>query len=169
MSPVSLLFWDGVGKREGQNAVIAPPESWQIVGVKLTQWFEPSTAAGSGTPQFVVIGLPGQTGHTCLAVSSQTVKTRSISKFTPVLAAQSCRRQLGKLSLAQRHRVDCAFGLAAGAIGSEGWETLLIHDCLGHDGTCRVTGAWPNSPTTNLRGRAEITSFTCKKKHLTRS
>ena len=38
----------------------------------------PSTAAGSGTPQWAVTGLPGQTGQTSLAAWSQTVKTKSI-------------------------------------------------------------------------------------------
>jgi hypothetical protein len=38
-----------------------------------------STEAGSGTPQWGVTGLQGQTGQTSLAAWSQTVKTKSIS------------------------------------------------------------------------------------------
>src|SRR5579871_5253690 len=37
----------------------------------------PSTAAGSGTPQWAVIGCPGQMGQTSFAALSQTVKTKS--------------------------------------------------------------------------------------------
>src|SRR5690606_33978308 len=37
----------------------------------------PATAAGSGTPQWAVIGWPGQTGQASLAALSQTVKTKS--------------------------------------------------------------------------------------------
>jgi len=33
--------------------------------------------AGSGTPQWAVIGCPGQTGQTSCAALSQTVKTKS--------------------------------------------------------------------------------------------
>jgi hypothetical protein len=36
----------------------------------------PTTAAGSGIPQWAVIGWPGQTGHISLAALSQTVKTK---------------------------------------------------------------------------------------------
>jgi hypothetical protein len=39
----------------------------------------PSTAAGSGTPQCAVIGLPGHTGQTSPAAWSQTVNTKSIT------------------------------------------------------------------------------------------
>src|SRR5580704_10403626 len=38
----------------------------------------PSTAAGSATPQWAVIGFPGHTGHTSPAALSQTVKIKSI-------------------------------------------------------------------------------------------
>src|SRR6202051_1191392 len=37
----------------------------------------PRTAAGSGTPQWAVMGWPGHTGQTSLAALSQTVKTKS--------------------------------------------------------------------------------------------
>src|SRR5487761_1976964 len=37
----------------------------------------PATAAGSATPQCAVIGLPGQTGQSSPAASSQTVNTKS--------------------------------------------------------------------------------------------
>jgi len=37
----------------------------------------PRTTAGSGTPQWAVIGCPGQTGQTSCAALSQTVKTKS--------------------------------------------------------------------------------------------
>ncbi|MNY04743.1 hypothetical protein D3C86_1374390 [compost metagenome] len=37
----------------------------------------PSHAAGSGTPQWAVIGWPGQTGHISPAALSHTVKTKS--------------------------------------------------------------------------------------------
>src|SRR5580765_1682062 len=40
---------------------------------------DPTTAAGSGTPQCAVIGWPGQTGHTSFAALSQTVNTKSSS------------------------------------------------------------------------------------------
>jgi hypothetical protein len=39
----------------------------------------PSAAAGSGTPQWAVIGWPGQTGQLSLAALSQTVNTKSSS------------------------------------------------------------------------------------------
>ena len=37
----------------------------------------PSTAAGSGIPQWAVMGCPGQSGQASFAASSQTVKTKS--------------------------------------------------------------------------------------------
>src|SRR5580704_1519291 len=40
-------------------------------------WLLPSTAAGSGIPQWAVIGWPGHTGQTSLAALSQTVNTKS--------------------------------------------------------------------------------------------
>jgi hypothetical protein len=39
---------------------------------------EPTVAAGSGTPQCAVTGLPGQIGQTSPAALSQTVKMKSI-------------------------------------------------------------------------------------------
>ena len=38
----------------------------------------PSTAAGSGTPQWAVTGWPGQIGQASAAAESQTVKMKSI-------------------------------------------------------------------------------------------
>ncbi len=38
----------------------------------------PCTAAGSATPQWAVMGLPGHTGHTSPAALSQTVMMKSI-------------------------------------------------------------------------------------------
>src|SRR5262249_18526560 len=49
---------------------------------------EPSTAAGSGTPQCAVIGWPGQIGQTSPAASPQTVKMKS-SCGAPGLANSS--------------------------------------------------------------------------------
>jgi len=37
----------------------------------------PSNAAGSGTPQWALIGWPGHTGQVSLAALSHTVKTKS--------------------------------------------------------------------------------------------
>ena len=67
----------------------------------------PRTAAGSGTPQWAVMGCPGHTGQTSLAALSQTVKTKSSlggagqGEFVPGLAAQTAGRQMRHFELPQ--------------------------------------------------------------------
>src|SRR5579863_3861655 len=55
----------------------------------------PILAAGSGKPQWAVIGCPGQTGHVSAAASSQRVNAKSsFGAFGPVNSVQLFERTL---------------------------------------------------------------------------
>src|SRR3979490_1296220 len=77
------------------------------------------TVAGSGTPQWAVMGCPGHTGQTSLAALSQTVKTKSIGG-APGLA-NSSQLLLRKLD-----------------VGS-----LAVSSCLSANGLTRPVGKLP--------------------------
>src|SRR5262249_54515695 len=69
----------------------------------------PVAAAGSGTPQCAVIGLPGQNGHGPPAALSQTVKTKSSGVAAgPLKSSQLFERKplTSKLSLRRRSNVQ---------------------------------------------------------------
>ena len=51
---------------------------WHSENAKRIPASVPVSAAGSGTPQWALIGWPGQAGQTSAAAVSQTVKTKSM-------------------------------------------------------------------------------------------
>jgi hypothetical protein len=64
-------------ERQREKQTDSPIEGGEGVTKCAVNFFWPATtAAGSGTPQWAVIGCPGQTGHISWAALSQTVKTK---------------------------------------------------------------------------------------------
>ena len=72
VSLVERAQWQGRENADAlmQHAVASLNASALSAGV-------PVAAAGSGTPQWAVMGCPGHTGHVSAAALSQTVKTKS--------------------------------------------------------------------------------------------
>src|SRR6185437_152773 len=77
---------------------------------------EPLTAAGSGTPQWAVIGCPGHSGQTSLAALSQTVNTKSI--FGAPGSANSSQLLLRSPTVGMR--ATCSWVIASGLTFPEG-------------------------------------------------
>src|SRR5437879_10295462 len=102
----------------------------------------PTTAAGSETPQWAVIGCPGQTGQTSRAALSQTVKTKFIGG-TPGLA-NSSQLLLLKLEVGRRAASSCfkACGLTrlAGKLPVMVAAELGFEEGFGHDRSGGIGG-----------------------------
>ena len=100
---------------------------------------EPSTAAGSATPQCAVIGCPGQTGprfrRGVVADSKNEVELRcaGLLEFIPALRAQTLCRHVRVLQQFERDRVHFALRRAAGAVADEAPATPVTDEHFGQN------------------------------------
>ena len=103
--------------------------------------------AGSGTPQWAVMGWPGQMGQTSLAALSQTVKMKSICGASG--SANSSQDLLRRPSVGMPALRSCS--RASGRTLPVGWlpalnaanapRAALVEERLRHDGARGVSGA----------------------------
>lgn len=102
----------------------------------------PCTAAGSGIPQWAVIGCPGQCGHTSCAALSQTVKTKwRGGKSGCENSSHDLLRRLAVLRLAFSSSRIASGRMAPSAVRSEVCSTFAVHNRFRHDRTGGITSA----------------------------
>ena len=62
-------------------------------------------------------------------------------ELIPILASQAVRGQVGKFELMQRLGANTSRGMTSGAICSEVWSSLTVHDGFGHYGSSGIARA----------------------------
>src|SRR5882762_2233529 len=97
----------------------------------------PCAAAGSGTPQWAVMGWPGHTGQISLAALSQTVKTKFICGAPGF--ANSSQLLLRKSSVDIRESSICLS--ASGRTWPAGWLPALNAENVGRPFRLRIASA----------------------------
>src|SRR6267378_614335 len=107
----------------------------------------PSIAAGSGTPQCAVMGLPGQIGAdlagSLIADGEHEIHFRraGLGELVPALAAHTGRSQVQPFQQLDRERMHAAAREAAGAVTLEPSLAPMLDQRLGENASRRVGGA----------------------------